>query len=188
MLLMKYGVHGQGHGHFDKLHFVFFDGGNEVVPDYGFSRWINIEPKFGGRYLPENDTYAMQTVAHNTVVVDQRTQNDANEARDEAVWPERHFFDATNPAVQAMSAKTDKHYAGVAEQRTMRKICIDARQRLIFVDPILGEQTRNHAFSDTTFFSTYEMHFTHGRERARRRALCQATAAPRGRAGHDGSR
>jgi hypothetical protein len=44
MLLMKYGVHGQGHGHFDKLHFTFFDGGREVVPDYGFSRWINIEP------------------------------------------------------------------------------------------------------------------------------------------------
>jgi hypothetical protein len=44
MLLMKYGVHGQGHGHFDKLHFSFFNGGNEVVPDYGFSRWINIEP------------------------------------------------------------------------------------------------------------------------------------------------
>ncbi|HEX9108588.1 MAG TPA: alginate lyase family protein, partial [Longimicrobiales bacterium] len=25
MLLMKYGVHGQGHGHFDKLHFILFD-------------------------------------------------------------------------------------------------------------------------------------------------------------------
>jgi oligo-alginate lyase len=67
MLLMKYGVHGEGHGHFDKLHFIFFDGGREVVPDYGFSRWINIEPKFGGRYLPENDSYAMQSIAHNTV-------------------------------------------------------------------------------------------------------------------------
>ncbi|AHG88730.1 Heparinase II/III family protein [Gemmatirosa kalamazoonensis] len=119
MLLMKYGVHGQGHGHFDKLHFTFFDDGREVVPDYGFARWINIEPKLGGRYLPENDTYAMQTIAHNTVTVDQRTQNDANEDKDEAVWPERHFFDASNPAVQAMSARTDKHYAGVAEQRTM---------------------------------------------------------------------
>ena len=68
---MKYGVHGQGHGHFDKLHFIFFDAGNEVVPDYGFSRWINIEPKYGGRYFPENDSYAKQTIAHNTVVVDE---------------------------------------------------------------------------------------------------------------------
>ena len=30
MLLMKYGVHGQGHGHFDKLHFILFDGGTEA--------------------------------------------------------------------------------------------------------------------------------------------------------------
>jgi len=119
MLLMKYGVHGEGHGHFDKLHFTLFTDGREVVPDYGFSRWINIEPKFGGRYLPENDTYAMQTIAHNTVVVDERTQNDANEDVDEKVWPERHFFDASESSVQAMSARTDKIYAGVGMQRTM---------------------------------------------------------------------
>src|SRR5688500_5922651 len=113
MRLRKYGVHGQGHGHYDKLHFTFFDGGREVVPDYGFSRWINIEPKFGGRYLPENDTYAMQTIAHNTVVVDQTTQNAGNERADEAVWGERHFFSGGTGTVQAMSARADKFYEGV---------------------------------------------------------------------------
>src|SRR2546423_3426602 len=61
----------------------------------------------------------MQTIAHNTVTVDERTQNDGNESKDEAVWPKRHFFDASNPSVQAMSAQTTRHYAGVAEQRTM---------------------------------------------------------------------
>jgi hypothetical protein len=119
MLLMKYGVHGQGHGHFDKLHFTFYDGGREVIPDYGYSRWINVEPKFGGRYLPENDSYAMQSIAHNTVVVDTTTQNAANEKADEAVWGERHFFDARNAAVQVMSARADRFYPGVGMQRTM---------------------------------------------------------------------
>jgi len=119
MLLMKYGVHGEGHGHFDKLHFILFDGGREVVPDYGFSRWINVEPKYGGRYLPENDSYAMQTVAHNTVVVDQATQNGADFDEAEATWAERHFFDGTNAKVQAMSARADRYYAGVGMQRTM---------------------------------------------------------------------
>ena len=119
MLLMKYGVHGQGHGHFDKLHFTLFDGGREAIPDYGFSRWINVEPKFGGRYLPENDSYAMQSIAHNTVVVDSTTQNGANERADEAVWGERHFFDARNPKAQAMSARADRFYPGVGMQRTM---------------------------------------------------------------------
>ena len=119
MLLMKYGVHGQGHGHFDKLHFVFFDGGNEVVPDYGFARWINIEPKFGGRYLPENDSYAKQTIAHNTVVVDSASQSNGVYRVDEEKAGQRNFFDASNPAVQVMSARADGFYDGVAMQRTM---------------------------------------------------------------------
>jgi hypothetical protein len=119
MLLMKYGVHGQGHGHFDKLHFMLFDGGNEVVPDYGFARWINIEPKYGGRYLPENDSYAKQTIAHNTVVVDETTQSGGNYQADEKKSAQRHFFDASNPAIQVMSARADGYYDGVGMQRTM---------------------------------------------------------------------
>jgi len=119
MLLMKYGVHGQGHGHFDKLHFIFYDGGNEVVPDYGFSRWINIEPKDGGRYLPENDSYAKQTIAHNTVVVDETTQSAGNYQVDEKKSAQRNFFDASNPNVQVMSARADGFYDGVRMQRTM---------------------------------------------------------------------
>ena len=119
MLLMKYGVHGQGHGHFDKLHFVFFDGGNEVVPDYGFARWINIEPKFGGRYLPENESYAKQTIAHNTVVVDSASQSNGVYRVDEGKHGGRHFFDASNPKVQVMSARADGFYEGVGMERTM---------------------------------------------------------------------
>jgi hypothetical protein len=119
MLLMKYGVHGEGHGHFDKLEFVLFDSGREVVPDYGFSRWINIEPKFGGRYLPENNSYAMQTIAHNTVTVDERSQNGAKEAAADSVAGARHFFDVRDPSIQVMSALDTTSYAGVRQQRTM---------------------------------------------------------------------
>lgn len=119
MLLMKYGVHGEGHGHFDQLNLLGFDGGREVLPDYGFSRWINIEPKFGGRYLPENDSYAMQTVAHNTVVVDEKSQNLAESDSADRVWGIRNFFDAGNPAVQVMSALSDKAYRGVSMQRAV---------------------------------------------------------------------
>nr|QMS47797.1 PL17 alginate lyase [uncultured bacterium] len=119
MLLMKYGVHGKGHGHFDKLHFILYDQGRSVVPDYGFARWINMEPKFGGRYLPENTTYAKQTVAHNTVVVDQVSQNRANRKEADKVFARRHFFDASNPQVQVMSAISDDHYPGVHMQRTL---------------------------------------------------------------------
>jgi hypothetical protein len=149
---MKYGVHGQGHGHFDKLHFTFYDGGREVIPDYGFSRWINVEPKLGGRYLPENDSYAMQSIAHNTVVVDGTTQNAANEKADEAVWGERHFFDAGNPRVQAMSARADRFYPGVGMQRTMLLVR-DARLPYpVVVDLFRLTSTAQHTYD-------YPLHF-----------------------------
>ncbi|NOG47944.1 MAG: alginate lyase family protein [Calditrichaeota bacterium] len=118
MLLMKYGSHGLGHGHFDKLHFSYFNQGSEVIFDYGFARWVNIEPKFGGRYLPENDSYAKQTIAHNTVTVDQKTQNNANRKTADKVSAERHFFHST-PEVKVMSAKATKQYDGISMQRTM---------------------------------------------------------------------
>jgi hypothetical protein len=119
MVLMKYGVHGEGHGHFDKLHVSVFDNGREVVPDYGFARWINIEPKSGGRYLPENDSYAMQTIAHNTLVVDERSQNDGREPAAEATSGARHFFEVQSPSVQVMSARADGYWPGVRMQRTV---------------------------------------------------------------------
>jgi len=119
VLVMKYGVHGLGHGHFDKLHFMLYDQQREIIPDYGYARWINIEPKFGGRYLPENKSYAMQTIAHNTVVVDETTQLKFNRNKADNVHAERHFFDAVNANVQVMSAKADVYYPGVKMQRTM---------------------------------------------------------------------
>ncbi len=119
VLAMKYGVHGLGHGHFDKLHFMFYDQSEEVVTDYGFSRWINIETKYGGRYLPENNSYAKQTIAHNTLVVDGVSQNKGNRKSADQVHGLRHFFDASNPAVQVMSAQANDYYDDVTMQRTM---------------------------------------------------------------------
>jgi hypothetical protein len=152
MLLMKYGVHGEGHGHFDKLHFILYDAGREVIPDYGFSRWINVEPKFGGRYLPENDSYAMQTIAHNTVVVDSATQNQARFDEAEAMWAERHWFDGRNSGLQGMSARTDRHYAGVGMQRTML-LLRDARLR----HPVVVDLYRLTSAQPHTY--DYPIHF-----------------------------
>lgn len=152
MLLMKYGVHGAGHGHFDKLHFIFFDQGREVIPDYGFGRWINIEPKFGGRYLLENKSYAMSTIAHNTVVVDETTQNNKNRKKADKVWGERHFFDDSNPKVQVMSAKANKHYAGVKMQRTLFLVKDEKLDYPVIIDIY-------RLTSDTKHLYDYPIHF-----------------------------
>ena len=152
MLLMKYGVHGEGHGHFDKLTYILFDGGREVIPDYGFSRWINIEPKFGGRYLPENDSYAMQTIAHNTVVVDQTTQNRANFDEAEAMWADRHWFSGRNPNAQGMSAFARKYYPGVDMQRSMLLVR-DARLRWpVVIDLYRLTSAQQHSYDLPTHF------------------------------------
>lgn len=70
MLVFKATSHGLSHGHYDKLTYSLYDNGSEILTDYGAARFLNIESKSGGRYTHENDTYAMQTVAHNTPVVD----------------------------------------------------------------------------------------------------------------------
>lgn len=153
MLLMKYGVHGGGHGHFDKLHFIFFDQGRQVIRDYGFGRWINIEPKFGGRYLPENDSYAMQTIAHNTVVVDQMTQNAFDEDLAEATWGERHFFNADNASTQVVSARADTHYEGVGMQRTLLLLEDDRLQYPVAVDLYRLTSSKPHQYD-------YPLHYS----------------------------
>lgn len=152
MLLMKYGVHGEGHGHFDKLHFILFDAGREVVPDYGFSRWVNIEPKFGGRYLPENDSYAMQTIAHNTVVVDQTTQNRANFDEAEAMWAQRNWFDARNANAQGMSATANGYYPGVDMHRTMLLVKDKRLRWPVVIDLYRLKSTAQHTYD-------YPIHF-----------------------------
>jgi hypothetical protein len=146
MLLMKYGVHGLGHGHFDKLHFILYNQGREIIPDYGFCRWINIEPKFGGRYLPENKSYAKQTIAHNTVTVDQQSQNLFNRKEADKMWAEGHFFSGKGGNVQAMSARADTYYPGVKMQRTMLLIADAGLDYPVIVDLYRINSADEHSY------------------------------------------
>ncbi len=70
VVTLKATSQGMGHGHFDKLTLGYYDNGHEILTDYGASRFLNIEAKNEGHYTRENDTYAKQTIAHNTVTVD----------------------------------------------------------------------------------------------------------------------
>jgi hypothetical protein len=77
-VVMKATTQGLGHGHHDKLGLLYYDNGAEIVADYGAARFLNVEAKNGGRYLPENETWAKQTVAHNALVVDQTSHFDGD--------------------------------------------------------------------------------------------------------------
>lgn len=120
-VLFKPAAQGLGHGHFDKLTWQFYDRGEEIVSDYGAARFLNVEAKYGGRYLPENDTWAKHTVAHNTVVVDETTHFNADVEVGNANYPELLFFEKSENVILS-SAKIDTAYKGVSLTRTMALI------------------------------------------------------------------
>src|SRR6185503_8808167 len=109
-LIFKYTSHGLSHGHYDRLNYNFYDKGNEILRDYGAVRFIGVEQKYGGRYLPENKTYAAQTIAHNTIVVDETSHYEANESAAEKFHPEKLFSSIRNPVVLAVAAEEKNAY------------------------------------------------------------------------------
>ncbi len=117
-LVMKATSQGMGHGHFDKLHWLFYDNGREIVSDYGAARFLNVEAKRGGIYLPENDSWAKQTIAHNTLVVNGRSQFGGDLAKAEAKHPVVTLFD-TGSGLQIVSARMQGAYDGVTFTRTL---------------------------------------------------------------------
>ena len=108
-LLFKPAAQGLGHGHFDKLTWQFYDGGNEIVSDYGAARFLNVEAKFGGRYLPENKSYAKQTVAHNTLVVDEQSHFNSKVSVGNANHPELLFFETTETTETSATLNVSEH-------------------------------------------------------------------------------
>ena len=133
-LLMKYAAHGMGHGHFDRLGYSLYDETGEVIQDYGSARWVNIDQKGGGRYLPENNTYAKQTIAHNTVTANEISQYEGSVKKGDANASTQYFFDASNVNLQAVSAKDDKAYPGVEMHRTMLLLKDDDFRKPLLID------------------------------------------------------
>jgi oligo-alginate lyase len=118
-LIFKYASQGMGHGHFDRLNINLFDKGNEILTDYGSARFIGIEQKYGGRYLPENESYAAQTIAHNTLVADEASHFNGNSDEGEKYNPQKLFSNLTNPRVQVVAAGETNAYKDIAMQRTV---------------------------------------------------------------------
>jgi hypothetical protein len=146
VLVMKYTAHGLSHGHFDKLGMFYYDQSREVIQDYGSVRFINVEPKDGGRYLPENKSFALQTIAHNTVTVDDQSQYQGKISISESRHANRHFFSGTDPSFQVMSAKVDDAYEGVKLQRTMAMIADQKFIRPVVIDIVRMVSSSQHQY------------------------------------------
>lgn len=143
-VVMKATTQGLGHGHHDKLGLLYYDNGAEIVADYGAARFLNVEPKFGGRYLPENETWAKQTVAHNALVVDQTSHFDGDWREAQKHAPSVIDFGPIN-GVQVAFAEIDTAYEGINLQRLIA-IVPDVDGRDYIVDIMRGLGGEDHTF------------------------------------------
>ncbi|RMG79775.1 MAG: heparinase [Bacteroidetes bacterium] len=132
--VMKYSAHGMGHGHFDKLSYSIYDETGEVVQDYGAARWVNIDQKGGGRYLPENKTFAKQSIAHNTLVVNEMSHYDGKVKDAEAHHPDVYFTDLTGKNYQVAAADEKHAYPQAALHRTVALLKDETLKNPLFVD------------------------------------------------------
>ncbi len=134
LLTFKATSHGLSHGHYDKLSLSYFDNGNQILPDYGAVRFLNIEPKYGGHYTKENYSWAMQTIAHNTVTINETSHFDAKIKVSSDFHSEIQYSDILNKTIQIVSGAETNAYNGVKMQRTSAMIQDNSFEFPIIVD------------------------------------------------------
>jgi hypothetical protein len=116
-LVIKYSAQGLSHGHYDKLSFSYYEGGNEILQDYGLARFVNIQQKGGGNYLKENTTWAKQTIAHNTIVQNETSHFGGDFEIGSLNHSNKYLIDISNPNIQVISAIEPNAYPGTELHR-----------------------------------------------------------------------
>jgi hypothetical protein len=112
-LALDYGPHGGGHGHPDKLGFSFYALGDFLAHDPGCVAYG----------LPIHSQWYRQTVSHNTVVVDQRSQEECTGKLD---------FYVASPRMGVISATADE----ANFPTTFRRIALMTGSLLLLVDDL----------------------------------------------------
>ena len=144
-VIVKNTSQGLGHGHFDKMGLLVYDAGHEILRDYGAARFLNIEAKYGGHYLPENNKYAKQTVAHNALVVDETSHFDSDVNVGNRNFPTLGEF-INEDGVKITSAEISTAYDDVRIGRTVAVIEDEAFFGPIIIDLVEGHSDASHSY------------------------------------------
>ncbi len=124
-LLLKYGPHGGGHGHPDKLNLMLYAHGQRLSPDLG-------TPGYG---LDLFESWYRQTVSHNTITLDGQSQP--------AATGQAHAFRSDGPFQIADASVTWTNAdVGPYQNVTMRRVLL-ARPDY-FLDLVLVEAPDSH--------------------------------------------
>ncbi len=159
-LVFKATGQGLGHGHFDKLTWLFYDNGNEIVMDYGAARFLNVEAKNGGHYLPENDSFAKQTVAHNTLVVDETSHFNGDWKVSQDYYPQPLIFDISE-TVEITSARMEDAYEGVVFSRALTMLKSGMFANPVILDVLKVESAGVHQYDLPLHFNGHITHVSH---------------------------
>ncbi|WP_298762518.1 alginate lyase family protein [uncultured Polaribacter sp.] len=133
-LVYKYAAQGLSHGHYDKLSFSMYENGEEVLQDYGLSRFVNVAQKNGGGYLKENKTYAKHTIAHNTITQNETSHFNYDFEAGSKNHPEKYVFNVADENFQMVSAKEKNAYPGTEMHRTFIMIKDESLAKPFIVD------------------------------------------------------
>ncbi|RIV91460.1 alginate lyase [Aurantiacibacter xanthus] len=134
-LVAKNTSQGMGHGHFDKLSWQLYDNGHEIVRDYGAARFLNIVAKEGGRYLPENESWAKQTIAHNALVINGESHFGGDQKLADLHAPQQLYYDA-GADLQISTATIDSAYPehGVTMTRSLALLDVAGLDAPVVID------------------------------------------------------
>jgi hypothetical protein len=144
-LVIKNTSQGMNHGHFDKLSWLFYDNSTEVINDYGAARYLNIEAKYGGHYLPENKSWAKQTIAHNTVVVDEKSHFEGKLSRAIDKSPTQLVFSESDSVVFSAASMTGVN-KGVDLTRSMASLELEGFEHPVVIDVLKVVGDKRHQY------------------------------------------
>jgi len=159
-LVFKATSMGMGHGHFDKLSWLFYDNEHEIVTDYGAARFLNVEQKFGGHYLPENDSWAKQTVAHNTLVVDETSHFGGDWKVGEEYYPVPLAF-SLGEQVDLTAASMSEAYPGVEFARSLAVLKDPAFVEPAILDVVKVQSESRHQYDLPLYFQGHITFVSH---------------------------
>ncbi len=173
---LKATAHGLSHGHYDKLTLAYYDNGHEVLADYGAARWLNIEAKYKGHYTRENRSFSMTTVAHNTLVVDERSHFGGSYNESMKHHSDILFADFSREGVQIVSAREENAYPDVRMQRTVAYVTTPFLQYPLILDLLRAESGTEHRYDYPMWYcgQMVSVDFPYEKARATMTALGEA--------------
>lgn len=152
LLVAKNSVQGMGHGHFDRLGWLYYDETGAIVTDYGAARFLNVEAKRGGRYLPENDSWASATIAHNTLVVDEQSHF-AGDWKAGEKNPTQQLATALDGPTRYSIAEIGSAYKDVRFRRALLLLDVPGLSNPLTLDILHGTGSGRHRYDLPLHFS-----------------------------------